>query len=211
MPLNHLLNDITTDQLYFIVIALVLLVLTVFFVKLVQGILQTLARLNSTAESVNNLLREIRPAAEGLEELEETLKKTLVDTSCHIERLQNDVSRLMEAAAQTISSYENLEKSLQARIEDEVPPILEETKEMVTGAREITSDIQEKIRATDNLFEAVNEAGQTVRMATGIVKGGITGLAVQLASMAVGARTSLEHITRNISKDNHTKGGDSNE
>ncbi len=212
MPLENLLNNMTTEQLYLIVITAAVAILIYFFVKLVRGVLKTLARLNSTADSVNNLLEEIRPAARGLQKLEDTLNTTLSETSSHVGKLQEDASGLMEVLNRTAVSYQGLEETLQARLDQELPPILVETKELVTGAKEVTVDIQEKIKATDNLFEAVNDAGQTVRMATGIVSGGLTGLAVQLASMAVGARKSLEYITQNIhTRNSDTKGGDSNE
>ncbi len=212
MPLHNLLNNMTTDQLYFMLIALALGIFLSLFALLVRGILRTLNRLNSSVDSINRLLKEIRPAVQGIRELEESVRETILDTSSHVENLQMDASRLMDVISQTATSYQELEKVLEKRLENEVPPILVETKELVTGAREITEDIQDKIRATDNLFEAVNEAGQTVKMATGIVRGGLTGLAIQLASMAVGARRSLEYLTQNINtKDTHTKGGDSNE
>ena len=202
----------TTEQLYLIVITVAAAVLIIFFVKLVRGVLETLARLNSTADSVNKLLDEIRPAARGLKELEDTVNSTLSEASFHVGKLQEDASNLMEVLTRTAVSYQSLEEALQARLDQELPPILVETKELVTGAKEVTVDIQEKIKATDNLFEAVNDAGQTVRMATGIVSGGLTGLAVQLASMAVGARKSLEYVTQNIHiRNSDTKGGDSNE
>jgi len=212
VPLGHLLNNLTTDQLYLIVITTALALFIFFFVKLVRGILKTLSKVDSTVDSVHELVHEIRPAIAGLNDLEEMLKKNLSETNEHVARLQQDASKLMDVLSDTAVSYQDLEKVLEARLEQEVPPILVETKELVTGAKEITEDIQEKIRATDNLFEAVNEAGQTVRMATGIVRGGLTGLAVQLASMAVGARKSLEYLTQNITtKNSNIKGGDSNE
>ncbi len=211
--LASLMDHITAQQLFFIVIALVLVVIAFYFAKLVKGVLQALSTVNSTADSVNEVIKEIKPAVEKVQELEETLKITLEETGNHVQQLQSDASRLMDVLAETALSYKNLEATLEERLENEVPPILVETRELVTGAKEITVDIQDKIKATDNLFEAVNEAGQTVKMATGIVKGGLTGLAVQLASMAVGARTSLEYLSQNMStnKDGNTKGGDRNE
>jgi len=212
VPLNNLLNNVTTDQLYLIVITVVVAVFIYLFVKLVRGVLKTLSRLNSTADSVNHLLEEIKPAARGLRELEDTINNTLSETSSHIEKLQEDASSLMEVLTRTVVAYQDLEEALQVRLDKELPPILVETKELVSGAKEVTVGIQEKIKATDNLFEAVNDAGQTVKMATGIVSGGLTGLAVQIASMAVGARKSLEYITQNIHTGNSdTKGGNSNE
>ncbi len=210
VPLYNLTHQITAEQIFFAVVALVLLILAFFFVRLVKGVLETLSRVNSTADLVNNTIEEIRPAVEGVTELEKTLKAVLDDTSGQVKQLQSDASRLMEVLGETALAYKRLEETLEERIKNEVPPILVETKDLVTGAKEITEDIQEKIKATDNLFEAVNEAGQTVKMATGIVRGGITGLAVQLASMAVGARTSLEYISQNISnkKEKNSKGGD---
>ena len=212
VPLNDLLNNVTTDQLYLLVITIAVTVLTCFFVKLVRGVLKTLARLNSTADSVSHLLEEIKPAVSGLRELEDTINSTLSNTSSHVGKLQEDASSLMEVLTRTAVSYQSLEETLQARLDQELPPILVETKELVSGAKEVTVDIQEKIKATDDLFEAVNEAGQTVKMATGMVSGGLTGLAVQIASMAVGARKSLEYVAQNIHTGKiDTKGGDSNE
>ena len=216
MPLDNIvdsLSNITTEHLYFIVITLALGIFTFFFVKLVRGILQTLDRVNNTADSVNNILiNQVQPTLEGFKRLEDTLEETIMETRGHVENLQADTAKLMDVLTTTLSSYGELEKTLQDRLEKEVPPILDETRGLVTGARQITDDIQEKIKATDNLFQAVSEAGQTVKLATGIVRGGLTGLAIQLGSMAVGARTSLEYLSENITKkDTLVKGGDSNE
>jgi len=216
VPLDNIvdsLSNITTEHLYFIVITLALGIFTFFFVKLVRGILQTLDRVNNTADSVNNILiNQVQPTLEGFKRLEDTLEETIMETRGHVENLQADTAKLMDVLTTTLSSYGELEKTLQDRLEKEVPPILDETRGLVTGARQITDDIQEKIKATDNLFQAVSEAGQTVKLATGIVRGGLTGLAIQLGSMAVGARTSLEYLSENITKkDTLVKGGDSNE
>ena len=216
MPLDNIvdsLSNITTEHLYFIVITLALGIFTFFFVKLIRGILQTLDRVNNTADSVNNILiNQVQPTLEGFKRLEDILEETIMETRGHVENLQADTAKLMDVLTTTLSSYGELEKTLQDRLEKEVPPILDETRGLVTGARQITDDIQEKIKATDNLFQAVSEAGQTVKLATGIVRGGLTGLAIQLGSMAVGARTSLEYLSENITKkDTLVKGGDSNE
>jgi len=207
VSLQNLLNNMTTEQLCLVGITILCFILAFFLVKLVRGVLQTLSRLDTAADNVNSLLEDIKPVVEGLKGLEDTVNNTLSETVSRLEKFQEDASVLMGTLDKTAAAYQELERVIQKRLEEEVPPILVETKDLVSGAREITFDIQQKIKATDSLFEAVNEAGQTVKLATDIAKGGISGLAVQFASMAVGARKSLEFIAENI----YTKGGKSNE
>ncbi len=188
------------EYIFYGIVALCLVILTVCFVMLVASVRSTLRRVNKSLELVDDRIRQLQPVLDGVKELEDNLNEVITDAQVHLEGLQQNVSKVMAEVSDALAQLKNIEAVVDESLRKDVPPLLDETKELVSGVNEITSDIQQKIRATDQLFTAIDEAGQTVRMVTGIVKGGLTGLAVQLASLAVGMKTSIEYVTDNIHK-----------
>jgi len=193
------------QYLFYAVVGLCMVVLSICFVFLISAIRSTLKRVNRSLDVVDERVRQLAPVLDGVSKVEENLNEMLSDIQIYIERLQKDASRVMSEAAEALERLRQIETSVEQRLDDDVPPILKETKELVSGVNEITNDVQTKIRAADELFEAIDEAGKTVRMVTGIVRGGFTGLAVQLASLAVGMKASIEYVTENMQKGGEDK------
>ncbi len=173
-------------------------IITFFFAWLVFAIVKTLKRLNKTLDIADEKIKQIGPVLEGIPKIEDKIYETLNLIDTELEKLEMDFSKLVNELTKIISNYRELEEVLEERLREDVPPLLNETKELVSGANEVARDVQAKIKTTDNLFKALDEAGQTVHMVTSIVKGGFTGLAIQLASMAVGVKRSLEYVSENI-------------
>ncbi len=203
MNLNVVMEN--PQYLFYAVVGLCMVVLSICFVFLISAIRSTLKRVNRSLDVVDERVRQLAPVLDGVSKVEENLNEMLSDIQIYIERLQKDASRVMSEAAEALERLRQIETSVEQRLDDDVPPILKETKELVSGVNEITNDVQTKIRAADELFEAIDEAGKTVRMVTGIVRGGFTGLAVQLASLAVGMKASIEYVTENMQKGGEDK------
>ncbi len=194
-------------EYFYLVLVICLVIITFFIILLVLTIVKTLKNLNKTIKLTNEKIHKLDPVIEGINKLENKADETLTLLDFQLEKIQIDVSRLVNEIIETLDHYKTLEKSLEKKINYQVPPILDGTKELITEVNEMARDIESKIKATDNLFKTIGEAGQTVKMVNGIVKGGLTGLAIQIASMAVGVKKSLEYVSENI----HTnKGGEKN-
>ncbi len=193
------------EYIFYAVIAVCLVVVTVCFVMLVSSLRTSLARLRKTLDVVNERAHQLEPVLDGVARIEENLNEAIVDAQVYLERLQGDASKVLSEAAVTLGRLQQLQRVLEERLDKDVPPILEETKEVVSGVNDITRDVQKKVKAADELFEAIEETGETVRMVTGIMRGGFTGLAVQLASLAVGMKASLEYVADNIHKGGEDK------
>lgn len=202
----------TLEQLYFALACIGVIGFLVIFYMLVKSVSATMRRLNRTMNRVDGALREVEetlkgldPVVKGLADLERSAVRGLDEIADLAGRMGQKIEPVIDELAATARAFQELERSIQARMDQDVPPVLHETRDTVANVKDITSDIKMKIEATDELFEAVRETSHTVRTVSGILRSGLTGLAVQVASMAVGARKSLEYVSENL----YTKGGES--
>ncbi len=193
------------EYIFYAVIAVCVVVVTVCFVMLVSSLRTSLARLRKTLDVVNERAHQLEPILDGVARIEENLNEAIGDAQVYLEKLQDDATKVLSEVAVTLGRLQQLQQVLEERLDKDVPPILEETRELVSGVNDITRDVQKKVKAADELFEAIEETGETVRMVTGIMRGGFTGLAVQLASLAVGMKASLEYVADNIHKGGEDK------
>lgn len=203
MNLEQLVGN--PEYIFYAVIAVCLVVVTVCFVMLVSSLRTSLARLRKTLDVVNERAHQLGPVLDGAARIEENLNEAIGDAQVCLEKLQGDATKVLSEVAVTLGRLQQLQQVLEERLDKDVPPILEETRELVSGVNDITRDVQKKVKAADELFEAIEETGETVRMVTGIMRGGFTGLAVQLASLAVGMKASLEYVADNIHKGGEDK------
>ncbi len=181
--------------------------LVVYIIKLTKSVQQTLKVVNEAFSGgkagMDKILGQIEPVVANLSQLEEMTKELMSGLDGRIARLEDEVIPLLQDLRETAKAYQRLEEGLERRIEQDVPPLLEDLHDITGDIKELTSDIKGKVEQSKALFDAVRETGETMRVVTGIVRSGLSGLAVQLASMAVGARASLEFIADNLT----TKGG----
>lgn len=193
------------EYIFYAVVCICLIVVSICFVMLVVAVRATLKKVDRSLALVDKRIHQLEPILDGIAKIEDNVNEIMREGQVYLERLQDEAGKVMVEITETLGRLKSLEEVLENSLEQDVPPILHEAKQVVNGINEITHDVQKKIKAADELFQAVDEAGHTVRMVTGIIKGGLTGLAVQVASLAVGMKASIEYVTENIHKGGEDK------
>lgn len=197
---------------------LLLAVITVAFCILVWQLIGLARRIRTTLEhaektlaTTSRVLEELDerliPVLNRLKDLEETTQGTLEDVRSRLNVLDTELVPLIREVKQTAGSYRHLEQAVEDWMEKEVTPLLREATEAAGGLKDVTRDVKTRVDQTRELFNAIGETGKTLRIATGIMRAGLTGLAVQVASIATGMKTSLEYLSENLI----TKGGGKDE
>ena len=120
------------------------------------------------------------------------LDDTLKAVQRRISVIDNQIVPLLADLQKTVQTYDSLGKSLE---------------DLSRETLAFSKDINVKIKTTENLFYAVKEAGDTVKDVTELTRPAVSELAVQVASMAKGLKTSLELISNNLL----SKGGKNHE
>jgi uncharacterized protein YoxC len=186
------------SSLAFLAIAVAFVFLVIYLFGLSKNVQSTLrgfdeALLKSQA-AIDNTLAQFNPVVSKLSELEDTAQGTLSEINQRMALIENELTPLLEELKNTAKAYQDLERTF----ERDLPPILDNVHQISGNIQELTGDIKVKVQQTQDFFEAAREAGETVRIATGIGKSGLSGLAVQVASMATGIKTSLEFLSENL-------------
>ncbi len=161
---------------------------------------EAVATLKSLRMSMTKISDEIVPAVEGLAELQSSAKATLDELRRKSDIVDIELVPLLQEATSAARELRLMEESLNGYINGRVEEILDNTNEVAQNAKQITQDVKRNVEDTREFFDSVRETGQTLKMVSGLVRGGVTGAAVQLASMATGIRSSVEYLAENISK-----------
>ncbi|OPL12958.1 MAG: hypothetical protein AVO38_03125 [delta proteobacterium ML8_D] len=169
------------SSLAFFAIALAFIFLVIYLIRLSKSVQNTLEGWDEGVIS-------------KLTELEDTAQKTLGGIDQRISLLEDQLIPLIEDLRNTARAYQDLSRTL----EKDLPPILDNVHQITGEIKDLTGDINVKIHQTQDLFEAAREAGQTIRVATDMSRSGLTGLAVQVASMTAGIKRSLEFLSENL-------------
>jgi len=185
-------------SLAFLAVAAAFVFLVIYLIRLSKNIQGTLrgfdeALLKSQA-AVDNTLAQFNPVVSELSELEDTARETLKEINQRLALVENELTPLLEELKNTAKAYQDLGKTF----EKDLPPILDNVHQISRNIQDLTGDIKVKVQQTQDFFEAAREAGETVRIATDIGRSGLSGLAVQMASMATGIKTSLEFLSENL-------------
>ncbi|PXF54160.1 MAG: hypothetical protein C4B57_08415 [Deltaproteobacteria bacterium] len=185
-------------SLAFLAVAAAFVFLVIYLIRLSKNIQGTLrgfdeALLKSQA-AVDNTLAQFNPVVSELSELEDTARETLKEINQRLALVENELTPLLEELKNTAKAYQDLGKTF----ERDLPPILDNVHQISRNIQDLTGDIKVKVQQTQDFFEAAREAGETVRIATDIGRSGLSGLAVQMASMATGIKTSLEFLSENL-------------
>ncbi|MCW7073562.1 MAG: DUF948 domain-containing protein [Methanophagales archaeon] len=185
-------------SLAFLAVAAAFVFLVIYLIRLSKNIQGTLrgfdeALLKSQA-AVDNTLAQFNPVVSELSELEDTARETLKEINQRLALVENELTPLLEELKNTAKAYQDLGKTF----ERDLPPILDNVHQISRNIQDLTGDIKVKVQQTRDFFEAAREAGETVRIATDIGRSGLSGLAVQMASMATGIKTSLEFLSENL-------------
>ena len=136
---------------------------------------------------------------DALEETEKRVDSLAGEAEEGLRMVREKAEPVLEAARETIEAYGRLERVLQAEIEGgELHRLFKEARGLTEEAHAIGRSVHEKVEKTRDAFEAVHEAGRAFRTAAYIVRSGLLGAAVQVASMATGVKASLEYVADNI-------------
>jgi uncharacterized protein YoxC len=186
------------SSLAFLTIAVAFVFLVIYLVRLSKSIQGTLRSLDETLfksqATIDNTLVQFNPVVSKLSELEDTAQGTLSEINQRLALIENELTPLLEELKNTAKAYQDLGRTF----EKDLPPILGNVRQISGDIQDLTGDIKVKVQQTQDFFEAARETGETVRVATDIAKSGLSGLAVQVASMATGIKTSLEFLSENF-------------
>ena len=181
-----------------LVIAAAFVLLVIYLVRLsksVQGTLESLDEvLFKSQAAIDDTLAHFNPVVSKLSELEDTAQGTLSEINQRLALIENELTPLLVELKDTAKAYKDLGRTF----EKDLPPILDNVHQITRDIQDLTGDIKVKIQQTQDFFEAAREAGETVRVATNIGRSGLSGLAVQVASMTTGIKTSLEFLSENL-------------
>jgi uncharacterized protein YoxC len=186
-----------------LVIAVAFVFLVIYLVRLSRSAQDTLEGLDEalfkSQAAIDDILAQFNPVVSKLSELEDTAQGTLSEINQRMGLIENELTPLLEELRNTAKAYQDLGRVF----EKDIPPILDNVHQITGDIQEMTRDIKVKVQQTQDFFEAAREAGQTVRVATDIARSGLSGLAVQVASIATGMKTTLEFLSENL----RSKGG----
>jgi uncharacterized protein YoxC len=186
------------SSLAFLTIAVAFVFLVIYLVRLSKSIQGTLRSLDETLfksqATIDDTLAQFNPVVSKLSELEDTAQGTLSEINQRLALIENELTPLLEELKNTAKAYQDLGRTF----EKDLPPILGNVRQISGDIQDLTGDIKVKVQQTQDFFEAARETGETVRVATDIAKSGLSGLAVQVASMATGIKTSLEFLSENF-------------
>ena len=179
-------------------IATAFVFLSIYLVRLSKSVQDTLKSLDKilfeSQTAVDETLTRFNPVVSKLSELEDTAQGTLGEINQRLALIEKELTPLLEELKNTAKAYQDLGRTF----EKDLPPILDNIHQISGDIKEFTNDIKVKVQQTQDFFEAVREAGETVRFATDIGRSGLSGLAVQVASMTTGIKTSLEFLSKNL-------------
>lgn len=193
---------LTIAELSLLIVAGAFVVIALCFVMLARSVKKTLETVNVVLEdtngTVNNILGKLDPVLDNLVIIEENVQDTLTRTEKRLAGIENELLPVLKETTETVKSYRSLEQKLEKKIDQHLDSILNDVNIISGNIQELTGNIRQKIKKTEDLFAAIEEAGQTIHAATGITRQGLTGLAVQIASMASGVKTSLDFLSENL-------------
>ncbi len=194
----------TILEIVWAVIALVAVVGCIALVLFLRRLHTTLDHLDSTMaqgrSAVENLEGEVQAALRTLVEAEKRAGELMENLETRLDHIEAALVPTVEEIGKTARAYRGLEQELEQRVQSEVPILLADLKRISGDISEISGEILKRIDQTKELFQAVEESGRTVKAATRVARSGLTGLAIQVASMAVGVKSSLEYVSENLIK-----------
>ena len=172
--------------------------LVIYLVRLSKSAQSTLRSLDEalfkSQAAIDDILAQFNPVVSKLSELEDTAQGTLNEINQRLALIENELTPLLVELKDTAKAYQDLGRTF----EKDLPPILDNVHQITGDIQELTGDIKVKVQQTQDFFEAARETGETVRVATDIARSGLSGLAVQVASIATGIKTSLEFLSENL-------------
>jgi ABC-type transporter Mla subunit MlaD len=130
-----------------------------------------------------------------------SLIKRAVDTLSQAQStLLPQVQSTMAALEKAAEAHTRLAVSIESMVSEEFPPVIRNIDRVSSDLGDLTSDIKDKIRQTQGLFDAAMDTCETVMAVSGVARSGLTGLAAQISGITTGIKASVEFLTRNFIK-----------
>ena len=190
------------SELALFVIAVAFVFIAVYLAKLSNNVQITLRNLDEALSgsraAIDSTLTQIKPVLSRLAEVEDTTQETLTGINQRLSLIETELVPLLKECRSTAQAYQGLERALEEGLGKEVYPVLKNVYQITDDVQDISNNLKTRVQQTQNFFEAAREAGETVRTVTEVTRSGLSGLAVQVASMAVGIKTSLEFLSENL-------------
>ncbi len=184
------------------------IILTFFAISFLKQISSTVKKLEGSLSELDKFLNEtlntISPAIKNLELLEAQITEAVKELNECSKKISKNIEPLLIETQKTIVSYRELAQTMQGTIDKDVNVLIIEIQQFAKQLQSLALNIEQKLDATQELVEATRLAGKKAKLITQITTEALSGLAVQIASIATGVRTSLDFLSKNLI----TKGGD---
>ncbi len=194
--------ELAWSEVALLIIAVAFAVIAFYLVRVAKRMESALERvdsfLNTGEDAIEELKKSITPVLDQMTQLESEANEIALNLKGQLSNIESSVIPLLEELKKTAKAYHDLEKAIEEQILQDVPHLIDDIQNITGDVSSITGEIDKRVKQTQDFFEAAKETGHTLRTVTGIVRSGLSGLAVQVASMAVGLRTSLEFLSDNI-------------
>ena len=183
------------------------IILTFFAISFLKRMTSTVQKLEGTLSELDKFLNEtlntISPAIKNLEVLETQITEAVKELNECTKKINSNIEPLLVETKNAIVSYRQLAQTMQGTIDKDVSTLFVEMQQFAKQLQSLAVNIEEKINATQELVEATRLAGRKAKVITQVTTEALSGLAVQIASVAAGIRTSLDFLSKNF-----IKGGD---
>jgi len=172
------------------------IILTFFAISFLKQTSSTVQKLEGTLSELdkflNEILNTISPTIKNLEVLEAQITEAVKELNECTKKINSNIEPLLVETKNAIVSYRQLAQTMQGTIDKDVSTLFIEMQQFAKQLQSLAVNIEEKINATQELFEATRLAGRKAKVITQVTTEALSGLAVQVASMAAGIRTSLD-------------------
>ncbi|MDA8162927.1 MAG: DUF948 domain-containing protein [Desulfobacteraceae bacterium] len=189
-----------------LVSSLAFIFLALYLSNLIKKAVGTLSQTEAAMASIQkaaDVLCQAGPVLKRLEEFEDAARNTLLDMQKNISALKQDIEPLIKDCRGTADAWTRLANSMDDKVNHTVAPVIENVGRVSSSLCDVTESIKDKVSKTDDFFEAARQTGETVRMMSGLVNSGITGVAAQIAGVATGIKASVDFLSERFIK----KGG----
>lgn len=194
-----------TTQTWIVAATGAFVLLVVAMLVLIFKLLGLMGSLKKSAQDMGGRAEELYEKATALMEHVDKEIKVVGD---RLDRVEAQVNAVMGELGETLRLTRSVEEAVLQRIKS-IDPILDSTAQMAKDLEAITHDVRRKVRQVSDFFNAAEDAAHTMRSVTGVVRGGLLGAAIEIASLATGAKASLEYITKRFERNRRRreKGG----
>ncbi|OCC16196.1 hypothetical protein DBT_0013 [Dissulfuribacter thermophilus] len=179
---------------------IVLVAFLIFAIIKVKNFLENAQlALNKVTDILDDARSEVKSLTDKAENLLDTINNEISTLEKRIDIIQTEISGTIQEVNLTLQSSRELEKTVQETVKG-LEPILSNAQNITKDLELLSYDIRKKVGQTSDFFNAAEDAAKTVRSVTGIVRSGLSGVAIEVASLATGAKATIQYLTKKIEK-----------